>query len=108
MGRGAGGGAAGGMGKASRILSGGSYGQATGNMFEAFMSGDKAAQKKSIEKVTKLVSKMGYQQVQSNLNSISESISLQPAKLTHPIDKAMSKHNKALLKIYQGAIKKYL
>ena len=106
MGARAGGGSSGGMG--NRILSGGSYGQATGNMFDAFMSGNKAAQAKSIEKVTKMVSKMGYQQVQSNLNSISESISLQPAKPTHPIDKAMAKHNKALLKIYQGAIKKYL
>ena len=98
----------GGAGMAHRLLTGGAYGQATGSMYNAFVSGDKTKQKKAIDRVTKIVSKMGYQQVQSNLNSISESISLQPAKPTHPLDKAAAKHNKALLKIYQGAIKKYL
>ena len=51
---------------------------------------------------------MGYQEMQKNLNGVSESISYQTAKPTHPIDKAMAKHNKTLLKIYQQQIKKYL
>ena len=113
MGARSGGGASGGMGSGSRsgassILSGGSYAEAAGNMFEAFLSGDKAAQKKAIDHATKVISKMGYQEMQKNLNGVSESISYQTAKPTHPIDKAMAKHNKTLLKIYQQQIKKYL
>lgn len=96
-----------GAGLVHRLLTGGAYGQATEKMYNAFLSGDKTKLKKAIDRVTKMVSKMNKQQLQSNINSITESISLQPAKPTHPIDKAQAKHNKALLKIYQNAIKKF-
>ena len=89
-------------------LTGGAYGQAIGRLYNAIVKKNKTSQQKAVNAISKIASKMSYQEVQSKLNSISDAISYQPAKPTHPLDKAAAKHNKTLLKIFQKEIKKYL